>query len=401
MDNMNKAVGPGSLKLIQDLEGCELPAGKDGSEIQDDRVRSVVCELMSEMLDNPDTCGIYPTSEFMWRTEQFILNAISEAQDEVAQSKDEQIVELRKKRDFTYCAYCNEQFPCDAERDTGAISKHIAECPDHPMRGVEAERNDLSCANTKQRAVIGDLSGQVDELHQKLLAHAQCEHPHEYAELVEVLKRESDLKEKLGYAEDDKVRLRADIQELKAEVTSKSEDWTSAVSISVGKDKTIKELKAARDTALENNRLLVADYGKQADKLRAEVSRLNEKWRHYEREYINPTFEWAKELGIDLEQMVLDNPGKNCVQLLVMYLKDEVQEHKDNYLTACSTVAKVHAAAVGKVTCPKRGVVEDVEDVRLRVEDLTERVRHLKHVIQNGGDEPDGSCHCAICQEKI
>ena len=86
-------------QLALDLEGCALPEGKDGTEIQDNRVRSVVCELMSEMLDNPDEHGIYPTSRFMWRTEQFILNAISDAQDEVAQEKNEQIAEWRQRYD--------------------------------------------------------------------------------------------------------------------------------------------------------------------------------------------------------------------------------------------------------------------------------------------------------------
>ena len=43
------------------------------TEIQDDLVRSKICELMSEMLDNPDKHGIYPTSKFMWEMESYIL----------------------------------------------------------------------------------------------------------------------------------------------------------------------------------------------------------------------------------------------------------------------------------------------------------------------------------------
>jgi len=39
----------------------------DYTEIRDDEVRSAVCRIMSEMLDNPDEYGIYPTSRFMWK----------------------------------------------------------------------------------------------------------------------------------------------------------------------------------------------------------------------------------------------------------------------------------------------------------------------------------------------
>lgn len=51
----------------------------DYTEIRDDRVRSKICELMSEMLDNPDEHGIYPTSRFMWEMETFILAEIDTA----------------------------------------------------------------------------------------------------------------------------------------------------------------------------------------------------------------------------------------------------------------------------------------------------------------------------------
>ena len=46
----------------------------DYTEIRDDRIRSKICTLMSEMLDNPDESGIYPTSKFMWEMETFILD---------------------------------------------------------------------------------------------------------------------------------------------------------------------------------------------------------------------------------------------------------------------------------------------------------------------------------------
>lgn len=46
----------------------------DYTQIQDDEIRRVICTLMSEMLDNPDENGIYPTSVFMGKMEEFIIN---------------------------------------------------------------------------------------------------------------------------------------------------------------------------------------------------------------------------------------------------------------------------------------------------------------------------------------
>jgi len=48
------------------------------TEIRDNRIRGKICELMSEMLDNPDESGIYQTSRFMWEMETFILNEIAQ-----------------------------------------------------------------------------------------------------------------------------------------------------------------------------------------------------------------------------------------------------------------------------------------------------------------------------------
>ena len=42
-------------------------------------------------------------------------------------------------------------------------------------------------------------------------------------------------------------------------------------------------------------------------------------------------------------------------------------EMKGNYERACQTIAEMHAAAVGEVTGPIRGVVEDVADLRARL----------------------------------
>ena len=54
---------------------CAIPE-PDYTEIRDDRIRSKICELMSEMLDNPGKHGIYPTGRFMWKMENFILEEL-------------------------------------------------------------------------------------------------------------------------------------------------------------------------------------------------------------------------------------------------------------------------------------------------------------------------------------
>jgi hypothetical protein len=46
-----------------------------------------------------------------------------------------------------------------------------------------------------------------------------------------------------------------------------------------------------------------------------EQGRLNAKCQTYENSYILPVFQWAKGLGMNLEQVVKENPGKNCVEL--------------------------------------------------------------------------------------
>jgi hypothetical protein len=49
--------------------------------------------------------------------------------------------------------------------------------------------------------------------------------------------------------------------------------------------------------------------------------------------------------------------------------RDEAERHKEDYLKACQTITAMHAAATGRTgEGPVRGVVEDVEDVRLRAE---------------------------------
>ncbi len=52
------------------------------------------------------------------------------------------------------------------------------------------------------------------------------------------------------------------------------------------------------------------------------------RWIVYEQEYILPCFEWAKEIGIDLRQLVADNPGRNCVNVLVHTLIERIKDNE-------------------------------------------------------------------------
>jgi hypothetical protein len=60
--------------------------------------------------------------------------------------------------------------------------------------------------------------------------------------------------------------------------------------------------------------------------LEVERSRLDEKWREYETHYILPLFDRATKMGFDLQQMVHDNPGKNCSMLFADVLTCRVVE---------------------------------------------------------------------------
>jgi hypothetical protein len=59
-------------------------------------------------------------------------------------------------------------------------------------------------------------------------------------------------------------------------------------------------------------------------RLFATIDHHRSKWQEYENEYILPCFQWARELGIDLEWMVRDKPGHNCVELLVSTLRKRI-----------------------------------------------------------------------------
>lgn len=62
----------------------------------------------------------------------------------------------------------------------------------------------------------------------------------------------------------------------------------------------------------------------------------------------------------------------------VAELEADLAGAQANHLGACKTIAEMHAAAVGEVTGAKRGLVEDVADVRAESAHLKARVALLE-----------------------
>ena len=95
--------------------------------------------------------------------------------------------------DCNGCVY-DSLSDCELCIDCGDNSKNRVEFP-HANYSAENKllRESLGKAATRYEAAEASL----EEANQKLLSHAQNKHPHEYEELVEVLQRESKLKEQV------------------------------------------------------------------------------------------------------------------------------------------------------------------------------------------------------------
>jgi hypothetical protein len=105
----------------------------DYTEIRDERVRGKICGLMSEMLDNPDEHGIYPTSKFLWEMEDFILAENQRLQKWVADLQSGMYIN---------CVYCGHRY--GPKEDTpvamaDVLKAHIEQCPEHPLSHAKAE----------------------------------------------------------------------------------------------------------------------------------------------------------------------------------------------------------------------------------------------------------------------
>lgn len=77
------------------------------------------------------------------------------------------------------------------------------------------------------------------------------------------------------------------------------------------------------------------------------------------------------------------------MRAIIERLTAERDEAQGNYLRACGTVADMHAAAVGEFgTGPRRGVVEDVQDLRAERNAALEDARRLRAVLCRVDDNP-------------
>lgn len=63
----------------------------------------------------------------------------------------------------TYCAYCGDEFPLDADGTADAVSEHIQNCPKHPIQGYKKEIDRLDEAHTKQRVKAEALAKKLGE----------------------------------------------------------------------------------------------------------------------------------------------------------------------------------------------------------------------------------------------
>ncbi len=80
--------------------------------------------------------------------EQTLLTELGEARRQLAERD-----ELRRQIDLTYCAYCDQPINVDEEA-ARLMGLHIAACPKHPMRSIEAERDALAVTNERMRLAL-------------------------------------------------------------------------------------------------------------------------------------------------------------------------------------------------------------------------------------------------------
>jgi hypothetical protein len=86
---------------------------------------------------------------------------------------------------------------------------------------------------------------------------------------------------------------------------------------------------------------------------------------------------------------VLQRVGKLTPHQARQAAEERAEHAESQHSEACQTIAAMHAAAIGHTgDGPARGVVEDVEDIRLRVEQAqaaVARVRALHHPVEHRG----------------
>jgi len=68
---------------------------------------------------------------------------------------------------------------------------------------------------------------------------------------------------------------------------------------------------------------------KELEAVKAENKRNYDKWWDMEQEYILPLFRIAKEMGFDLQKLVINNAGKNCSIIFAEHLQAELKAMKE------------------------------------------------------------------------
>jgi hypothetical protein len=74
----------------------------------------------------------------------------------------------------------------------------------------------------------------------------------------------------------------------------------------------------------------------------------------------------------------LDLDYNKEVERMFLEVTKELADTSDQYLKACETIAKMHNAAMGETIGPKRGVVEDIEDLKAERDRLAKELEEIK-----------------------
>lgn len=95
------------------------------------------------------------------------------------------------------------------------------------------------------------------------------------------------------------------------------------------------------------------------DEVTEKLSAANMKWLDYETTYILPVFRWGKELDIDVERLVRENPGSNCVELFVATLRAKLDNTRRALRESEFSFTTIHAPAL--LAAEKRAVEAERE----------------------------------------
>jgi len=111
--------------------------------LTDERVRKLAAEFWG-VTDKADVRVIEVCNELLQlRAERVAWESTGDAAlgdlAEIQVERDALRKELAALRRTTYCAYCGEQFPTEQVDSAEQVGAHIATCPEHPMRELEAD----------------------------------------------------------------------------------------------------------------------------------------------------------------------------------------------------------------------------------------------------------------------